>query len=152
MAALIPYRIGVRMMSADWWAGEPLLRMGLIDDAGTYAYDVEDLVVADLDPEANELAVDGYERQTVTAGAPIWDAPKFRLPMSAANFGFLGDGVPEDPTVQGAFLYWDPTEGEDDDSTSELIGWLPVNEQLDSTLVEVVPHVSGLVIVEWGST
>lgn len=150
MAALQPYRTGVRVVSADWWAGEPVLRMGLLDAAGTYAFDAEDLVVTDLDPGANELAVDGYERQTVIPGAPIWDAPRFRLPCSAASFGFLGDGTPSDPTVQGAFLYWDWTET-DDDAQSELIGWLPVGEQLDSTLVEVVPHVSGLVTIQWGT-
>ena len=124
------YRNGLYWVNPAVWEWMELGLL-LLDDAGTYAFDIEDLVVADLDPSANELTVDGYERQAVTPGEPWWDSPAglWRLPAPGVSFGGLGDGVPEDPTVAAAVLF----EDWGDDADSPLLAHRTVGLQLDST-------------------
>ena len=139
------YRNGLRSLNPTWWDSEPQLGLLLIDADGGSAFDVEDLVVADL---VGELDVDDYERQSVTVSAPTWDAggSLWLLPSSGVSFGHLGDGVPEDPTVGAVVLF----EDLGDDSQSLLLAYQATSTQLDSTEL-LVPVPTALAVVRQGA-
>ena len=139
------YRPGLRIMSPLWWEEGPPLGLLLLDAEGGSAFDLADLVVADL---VGELSVPGYARQVPVASPPTWDAGSgtWTLAGAGVSFGHLGAGVPEDPTVGAVVLFG---QGDDDES-SQLLAYQAVSVQLDSTEL-FVPVPSGFAVVRQGA-
>lgn len=99
------------------------IRLLLLDDAGSYTPDRDDVFVADLAPSSNELDTTGYERKTLAGLDVQTSGGSVLLLASDVVWGPLG----VDETVQAAVVY----EQVSDDSDSRLVAYLASGKSLN---------------------
>lgn len=138
------YRKGLYVGSPAWWDASPMLEVLLLDAAGSYAFDVEDLFVADLTPGSNELATTNYARQSVTVNPATWNATldRWELPAATITFANLGPAVGP-PTVGGVVVYQKVTN----DADSPVLIHQAASKVLDSTDLTITVAGTGMIQV-----